>query len=339
MSPTAIICMAGQITFAGERVRTLCRLEFVVFVVLAALMSGCQSNGGRSNSNEPGQLCLRDDCEQYQLVDLPQLENVHFTAEGRLFVTGQDNLYEISGSFAEGFEGKALLEGGGCSGMASTRDTLYALCQGSSAGLTDFSSIMVLDLSNPDAVPEAVFQLSNMTLPNGMGLGPDGNLYISDGPVSVTPKIVRVLVSADDPAILLGQETWLSLLGDWPNGVTWHQGVLYTTLFGAGLGTVVAVPLNPDGSAGERQTVYTRGRIMDDLIAYQDTLIVTDWLDSRLFQITLDGNLLAETPAFGFSQPSSVAVGQPPMFDPSQLLVTERYSGDGLWLLQAADAP
>ncbi len=324
--------------------RTFCRLECVGLVVLATILSACQSNGGRSSVQPAAELCLQADCEQYQLVDLPQLENVHFTADGRLFVTGQENLYEITGSFAEGFSGKALLDGGGCSGMASARDTLYVLCQGGSLGATDFSSIMVLDLADPDALPQAVFQLSGMTLPNGMGLGPDGHLYISDGPVSVTPKIVRVEVSADDPAMLLGQETWLSLLGDWPNGVTWHQDVLYTTLFGAGLGTVVAIPLNADGSAGERETVYLRGRIMDDLIAHEDSLIVTDWQDSRLFQISLDGTLLAQTPVFGFSQPSSLAVGQPPMFDGSQLLVTERYSGDGLWLLQAAaedsaDAP
>lgn len=309
-------------------------------ICLALGIGACQSGAGREDSSaEASALCLQADCRQYQIVDLPQLENVHFSTDGRLFVSGQENLYEVQGSAEQGYQAQALLAAGGCSGLSSSRQTLYALCQGAgSTGATDFATLFALDLGQADAQPEPVFQLSDMSLPNGMDVGPDGHLYVSDGPIAVEPKIVRLLVSTDDPQRITGQETWLRFAADWPNGLAWLDGVLYTTLYGSGVGSIVGVPLNADGSAGALNTVYTRGRIMDDLIAHQDSLIVTDWQDSRLFRVSLQGELLAETPAFGFSQPSAIAVGQAPMFRRDQLLVSERYSGNGLWVLEAPPA-
>lgn len=313
----------------------------ILLISVCLGLAACQSGAGREEpSSGAASLCLQSDCNQYQIIDLPQLENVHFSADGRLFLSGQENLYELVGSAAEGYQAKALLDGAGCSGLSSARNTLYALCQGGGAvGATDFGTLFALDLLQPDALPQAIFQLSGMTLPNGMGLGPDGHLYISDGPISVEPKIVRLSVSAEDPQQITGQETWIRFFADWPNGLAWVDGVLYTTLYGSGLGSVVGIPLQADGSAGAPTTIYTRGRIMDDLIAYENSLIVTDWQDSRLFHISLQGELLAQTPAFGFRQPSSIAVGQAPLFRPDQLLITERYSGNGLWLLENPAEP
>jgi hypothetical protein len=80
---------------------------------------------------------------------------------------------------------------------------------------------------------------------------------------------------------------------------------------------------------------------MDDLTVVGDTLLVTDWQNGGLFQIDFDGNLIPETmdnifaqPSTLNPQPSSVIVAGPSMFDQAAILVTERYTGDGLWVLE-----
>jgi pentose-5-phosphate-3-epimerase len=73
---------------------------------------------------------------------------------------------------------------------------------------------------------------------------------------------------------------------------------------------------------------------MDDLTVVGDTLLVTDWQNGGLFQIDFDGNLIPETMDNIFAQPSSVIVAGPSMFDQAAILVTERYTGDGLWVLE-----
>lgn len=79
--------------------------------------------------------------------------------------------------------------------------------------------------------------------------------------------------------------------------------------------------------------LFERG-IMDDLNVYGDTLLVTDWQYDRLVQIGLDGALLQETALLSFSQPSSLDVAGPPLFDQPTALATERYTGSGLWALE-----
>jgi hypothetical protein len=92
------------------------------------------------------------------------------------------------------------------------------------------------------------------------------------------------------------------------------------------------VVINADGTPGAPENIAPRG-IMDDLTVVGDTLIVTDWQNGSLFQIDLEGNLLQETAANIFAQPSSVIIAGPPLFDQVSILVTERYTGDGLWIL------
>jgi hypothetical protein len=73
---------------------------------------------------------------------------------------------------------------------------------------------------------------------------------------------------------------------------------------------------------------------MDDLTVVGDTLLVTGWQSGGLFQIDFDGNLMPEAMANIFAPASSVIVAGPPMFDQTTILVTERYTGDGLWVLE-----
>lgn len=283
-------------------------------------------------------ICLDAQCgAPKKVVDLPDLENLHPASNGRLFVSGQQNLYEILADGMEGYRAQPLFPGNtGCSGLAEADGMLYALCQSDpDSGATDFSGLFVLDIVDPQARPQHIYTLTGMTLPNGMATGPDHMLYITDGPITADPKIVRLELDPADPRRVLRQETWLTTFPEYPNGLALLDGALYTTLYNptTTTGHVARVAILPDGSAGTPVLLLARG-IMDDLNATADgLLLVTDWQNNRLFEMTPEGLLLRETAPDSFSQPSSVDLGTLPLFHKPVVLVTERYTGRGLWLL------
>ncbi|WP_373083377.1 hypothetical protein [Zhongshania sp.] len=305
----------------------------IIIAISSVALSACKGSGSpyAASSTAAQDICL--DCgTPRQLVNLPQLENSLFTSNGRLFVSGQSNLYEIHRD-GQDYRADALLpDGSGCSGLTEDKGTLYALCSGS-GGPTDFSGLYTMSLDDPLATPEFSFALSGMTLPNGIVATASG-LYVTDGPVAVEPKIVHLAIDPTDPTLVLSQSTWLATLPDFPNGIV-HTGTsLYVTHYRPGFGgQVTQVAINSDGSPGTPENIAPRG-IMDDLTVVGDTLIVTDWQDGSLFQIDLEGNLLQETANNIFAQPSSVIIAGPPLFDQVAILVTERYTGDGLWILE-----
>lgn len=303
------------------------RLTRLALSALALGLTGCDGSAPAGGASSVP--CL--DCgAPEKLLSLPQLENSLFTGNGRLFVSGQENLYEVFRD-GEGYRATALLDGTGCSGLAEDRGHLYALCGGS--GPTDFSGLYAMPLDDPDASPEPVFELQDMSLPNGMVVA-RGALFVTDGPVASQPKIVRLALDPSDPTAVLGQTTWLDTLPDYPNGLAWDGEALYTTFYRpGGDGHVSRLGFDADGGFAERSDLAARG-IMDDLIVAEDTLVVTDWQASALFQVGLDGVLRQETAANTFAQPSSVVLAGPPLFDTTVLLVTERYTGDGLWVIR-----
>jgi hypothetical protein len=303
-----------------------------LIAVNAVFLTACKNSG---SPYEASNISAQDVCLECgsprKIISLPQLENSLFTSNGRLFVSGQFNLYEIHRD-GQDYTADALMpDGSGCSGLTEDRGTLYALCSGS-GGPTDFSGLYTMSLDEPLASPTFSFSLTGMSLPNGMVATPSG-LYVTDGPVAIVPKIVHLTIDPADPTQVLAQDTWLATLPDFPNGLAHHEGALYVTHYRPGFGgQVTRIAINPDGTPGEPENITPRD-IMDDLTVVGDSLIVTDWQNGGLFQIDLDGNVLQETANFLFSQPSSVAIAGPPMFDELSLIVTERYTGDGLWVL------
>ncbi len=302
------------------------------------LLAGCEADPlveQATGQSESG-LCLNCGTPT-QILDLPQLENILLTSSQRLFVSGQSNIYEVVRS-AEGHSANPLLtDGTGCSGMAETRKHLYALCSGGT-GPTDFSGLYALDLEDAAGTLTLIYQLNGMTLPNGMAATTD-ELYVTDGPIAVEPKIVRLSIDPGNPLSITQQQTWLNTLPEFPNGLTYREGALYSTFYLPGVsGRVVRIDIQDDGSPASAIELAQRD-IMDDLNFFEDTLLVTDWQSSALFQISLDGELLQETTPFRYAQPSSVTVAGAPLFDQPLLLVTERYTGNGLWASPAFDSP
>ena len=308
------------------------QLIHALAVFAPLLLLACGSRGDPHNMGHAAaqQLCF--DCViPRKLLDLPQLENGLFTSNGRLFVSGQFNLYEIHRD-GQNYRADALLpDGTGCSGLTEDRQTLYALCAGN-GGPTDFSGLYTMSLEDPSAIPEFSFSLTGMTLPNGM-VAAGGRLYVTDGPIATTPKIIYLSIDPSSPNHILSQDTWLSTPLNFPNGLALSADALYVTYYQPGFGGQISrIPINPDGSPGTLENLTPRG-IMDDLTVVGDTLIVTDWQNGALFQVDLGGQLLQESASNIFAQPSSVTLAGPPLFDQATVLVTERYTGDGLWAL------
>ncbi|MFA5939335.1 MAG: hypothetical protein WC809_08265 [Sinimarinibacterium sp.] len=302
-------------------------------LLAAFLLAGC--NGGGSpdsdllpSGDDPRDLCLNSQCgSPRQLVDLPDLENVLVTDAGRVFVTGQQGLYEIHRNADGSYRATTL--SGGCSGIMQRESWVYALCTDAAGA----SAVMVFDANAAEPVPESIFTLAGMTLPNGLAAGPEHTLFVTDGPIAVEPKIVRLQLDPANPRVVLAQDTWLATRPDYPNGLAIRGKQLYTTLFNptTAEGEVARIDIRAGGSAGPIERIHTRG-IMDDLEVAGDTLLVTDWQSNRLFQIEFDGALVQETDALSYSQPSSLAVAPAAWFDPPAVLVTERYTGRGLWV-------
>lgn len=316
----------------------------LIAALTALLLGGCGSSSLPASapplpSLSAADVCFDSRCGSPKLiVDLPDLENLHPASNGRLFVSGQQNLYEILADGAGGYRAQPLFAGTqGCSGLAESQGLLYMLCDGNAAsGGSDVSGLYVLDLGKPDASPQPIFSLTGFTIANGLVAGPGHRLYVTDGPIAAEPKIVRLQLDPADPRRVLRQDTWLSTFPEFPNGLALLGGSLYTTLYNPATATghVARVDILPDGRAGTPVLLFASG-IMDDLNATADNrLLVTDWQKNRLFEMTPEGTQLRTTDTDSFPQASSVDIGGPPLFAKPVVLVTERYTGRGLWILK-----
>jgi hypothetical protein len=92
-----------------------------------------------------------------------------------------------------------------------------------------------MPLNDPFASPEFSFSLTGMSLPNGI-VAVDGGLCVTGGHVAAEPKIVYLAIGPTAPTRILSQNTWLSMLPDFPNGLTYHGAAPYVTNYRPGFG-------------------------------------------------------------------------------------------------------
>ena len=295
----------------------------------ALLLGGCGGGGDEASASpdDISQLCVSSSCgERVVLLDIPGAENQIFTDDGRLFVSSGSGVYEITKN-ADGSYAKQLINKDcGFNGLAILGSTLYAAC-----GSGPFYAGAI----TPAPVTlRKIFNVAGMCISNGMAAGPDGSLYLVDEPLSVCvpdPKIVRLNVDPADPLHILSQEVWvqgsplgLLFLGQnnvlrFPNGFV-RQG---NTFFGTDGGSVYRVDLQADGSAGEVVPLFFEPTPHDDLGVAGDALVVADFAGGRLLLLSQAGKLLQQTDRLLFSFPSSARLGRPPMFEPTDIVVTE----------------
>lgn len=313
-------------------------LNSKILLCLAAplLLLGCDADNvtsAPSDDVETKTLCVNSGCgEVIELVGIPDAENIHFTPEGRLFVTGGANAYEIIKLEDGRFEAVPLIDlgdlGCGFTGMAQKNDTMYFVCGDGQLFAGDLSNISNVQL---------IYQMEGMCIANGTALGPDGNLYVVDEPLDPTclpldPKIVRLHVAEGDSMTIESQETWvgsaaLGLLAIgvgtdplFPNGLAVKGSRFYAT----DGGTVFYVDLLEDGSAGPITPIYFQLTAHDDLSIAGESLLVSNFLLGSIYQLSFDGTVLQQTNPLTFDFPSAVQLARPPMFSDDDILVTEK---------------
>ncbi len=306
----------------------------LALLLAAALIAAC-SDDDAGNSNAPpttgvAELCVNSDCgERTILLDLPGAENLTFSSDGRLFVSGGSGLFEIHKNDDGSFRADQIsTESTGFTGLAIRDGYLYASTGDGRLWGGEISA-------TPQIAP--IRTMTGMCIASGTALGADGNIYVVDEPLSVCvpdPKIKRFTIDPNDPLKVVNEEVWVqgSALGllsvgvgntlRFPNGLQSDGNVFY----GTDGGSIYSVELLADGSAGPVTPIFFTVDVHDDLGLVADGVLLANFLTGRISLISRDGELLQATAPATFTFPSSVRLGRPPMFEPTDIVVT----GDGL---------
>jgi hypothetical protein len=299
----------------------------------ALLLAACGGGSGDAHDDETvppvrlEDLCVNSQCgERIVLLDIPGAENLIFSPQGRLFVSSGSGVFEIHKNEDGSFRADSISpESCGYTGLAIRGDYLYSSC-----GDGRFWGTRL------DAVPQLrlIHTMSGMCIANGTALGADGRIYVVDEPLNVCvpdPKIKRLTIDPGDPLKVTDEEVFVqgSALGllsvgignllRFPNGLQAEGSRFY----GTDGGSIFSVDLLPDGTAGEVTPILFELDIHDDLGIAGDGLLLANFLTGRITLASKEGEILQSTAPGTFSFPSSVRLGRPPMFEPTDILVTE----------------
>lgn len=295
--------------------------------------------------------------EKEKVAKIGDAENILITQAGAVLVTGGDSVVGIvdDGSGLEAT--KSLISNpGACTGMAQNGDDVFVVCSKPyikfkgwtfKAG-NDTRLFHAKDKSDPRDLefklldhPEAgEGLLDSMVIPNGMAFSPNGDLLIANYNLLGQGSLGKASLaySGDSVSITYFDKNWVdSDLGVTnPNGVRVDGNKLYLSdnnkvrrLYFDENGEVppsIQLPsgewVSNDAPANE---VYDAGSlaIVDDIMPFCDGVALTSYLDGQLIYVAENGEDF-QTWIGSFSFPSSLAVGQGPLFDDYILLVTEK---------------
>lgn len=267
---------------------------------------------------------------------IPDAENQFFTDDGRLFVSGGENVFEIVRR-ADGSYDKLDTVHDAClvEGVTHVGNHIYAVC--SVTALPAYGEAYLLageittpiptesDISASQVHPYITLQrigtLQKLSIPNGLEAGADGSLYVS---YSATGDIARIKLAT--PLQVDSIETWSSHRVAFVNGLEWGGDDLYFTGFKDTGATAIfgRMHRNDDGTAGPPQILFERrNTVLDDITYYKGGLLITDYLNGSIL-FWQQNEPVQETAQQIFFAPTSIAIGRPPLFDNDLLLVTEK---------------
>lgn len=326
--------MIGQIAPARKPSTIAAAIALSLAWSAALVLAGCGGEGsgaaGASSTQTSGaevaatQACFENACAQLiPLLDIPDAENLIFSAEGRLFVSGGTNVFEVSKSGEAYAAAPLAAQDCNFTGLAIARNTLYANCGDGSLWAGSLNA-------RPMAI-QRIFQMTGVAFANGLVDGPDGrSLYLADGPLPTTslpsPKLVKLSLDAVNPMKVLTQTTWLNLPGRFPNGIQRKGDLIYfTESQPPSLGQLNSVQIQADGSAGGLTRVAALSTIPDDFSILADGFAVTYFVTGQVVRLGSRGEVISQFREGTFTTGTSQArQGVPPMFSATDLLVTEK---------------
>jgi hypothetical protein len=246
-----------------------------------------------------------------KLADVVAAENQVSTGDGRLFVTGDEGIFElVAGGAGVTKVTRAPKQDCKFGGIVESRGVLYANCY----AFPD-SFVYAAPLGG-DVSFRRVFTLEGAPLANGLAADAGGRLYVAS---TLAGQIARLAIAPDDPFTITGREVWLDHSGPLTNGLKYQAGAVYWS----DGGTIKRAVVRPDGRPGPVSTLVVALTVFDDLAVDAQGIVVADFLGGALRSYDLDGCFTGSTP-FAFVGPSSVARAKGPAFEPGALIVTER---------------
>jgi hypothetical protein len=244
-------------------------------------------------------------------------ENLMFSDTGRLFVTGDDGIYELTRDASDDVTKTVVAPATTCkfAGMSEIGGVLYAACYDQTG------SNSYLYAAELDPVPQfrSIYTLSGVALANGVAADSQGRLYVAD---SFDGTLLRLGLAPTDPFAVATKETFVAKGSNiLPNGLKFFGGAIYYTDFVS----IKRVPLLPDGSAGPIATLDTQLTFFDDLYVDARRILVANFLFGTVELLTPGGIDLFDTAAFTFEGPSAVIPAAGRLgFSENDLLITEK---------------
>ncbi len=274
---------------------------------------------------DPSDLALCCGTTETLVTGITGAEDLLFSTDERLFVTGTDGIYELRRDPAGSLRAINLHAGEKCffDGIVEIGETIYTVCADDANSYLFAGSLAG---SPPAPTFREIYELKGTLIANEIAADAQGRIYIA---ATLQGLILRLQIAAGDPFTVWSQESWLSTVaaaGIAPNGVRYVDSSIYwTDTLG---GSVHQVRVLPDGSGGLVSSFGDPGQFFDDLYVNSNgTIVVASYLAGslRAYGPLPLGTLYAQTPANAFTNPADVlpALGRLGFSD-RDLLVTDK---------------
>lgn len=239
-------------------------------------------------------------------------ENIMFSSAGRLYVSGDDGVFELVRSPATGeMVANRLLHVDGCKfgGMSERAGTLYAVCYDTTQSQ--------LYAAAETSVPAFAHTFTLLDVQIGNGMATDGtSLYIT---ATGQGRIARLQMGNADPLHVIAQQPFMEDTGGLlPNGIKIYAGMLYWDDFDTIRRTSLTAPTTLD-------VRFKAPTFFDDFVVTDDSVLIADYLFGSVRQYGLDGLPMGSTPPGTFTNPSAVVQARARLgFGVRDLIVTDK---------------